>query len=33
LVAGAEIRFTERGRHDLKDLAEAIDLFAAASTP
>ena len=33
LVAGAEIRFTERGRHDLKGLAEAIDLFAAASTP
>ena len=33
LVAGAEIRFTERGRHNLKGLAEAIDLFAAASTP
>jgi len=33
LVAGAEIRFTERGKHDLKGLAEAIDLFAAASIP
>jgi class 3 adenylate cyclase len=29
LVAGADIRFTERGKRDLKGLAEAIDLFAA----
>jgi len=33
LVAGAEIRFTERGKRDLKGLAEAIDLFAASSSP
>jgi hypothetical protein len=33
LVAGAEIRFTERGKRDLKGLAEAIDLFAASSNP
>ena len=32
LVAGAEIRFTERGKRDLKGLAEAIDLFAASSS-
>ena len=30
LVAGADIRFTERGKRDLKGLAEAVDLFAAA---
>ncbi len=29
LVAGADIRFTERGKRDLKGLAEAVDLFAA----
>ena len=29
LVAGADIRFTERGKQELKGLAEAIDLFAA----
>lgn len=29
LVAGADIRFAERGRRDLKGLAEAVDLFAA----
>jgi pimeloyl-ACP methyl ester carboxylesterase len=32
LVAGAEIRFTGRGKRDLKGLAEAIDLFAASSS-
>ncbi len=30
LVAGADIRFGERGKRDLKGLAEAVDLFAAA---
>jgi len=30
LVAGADIRFTECGKRDLKGLAEPIDLFAAA---
>jgi pimeloyl-ACP methyl ester carboxylesterase len=30
LVAGADIRFSERGRRDLRGLAEAVDLFAAA---
>jgi pimeloyl-ACP methyl ester carboxylesterase len=30
LVAGADIRFFERGKRELKGLAEAIDLFAAA---
>lgn len=30
LVAGADIRFTERGQRDLKGLAKAVDLFAAA---
>lgn len=30
LVAGADIRFAERGKRNLKGLAEAIDLFAAA---
>jgi pimeloyl-ACP methyl ester carboxylesterase len=30
LVAGADIRFFERGKRDLKGLTEAIDLFAAA---
>jgi class 3 adenylate cyclase len=29
LVAGADIRFIERGKRDLKGLAEPIDLFAA----
>lgn len=29
LVAGADIRFIDRGRRDLKGLAEAVDLFAA----
>ena len=29
LVAGADITFNERGRRDLKGLAEAVDLFAA----
>ena len=28
LVAGADIRFIDRGRRDLKGLAEAVDLFA-----
>jgi pimeloyl-ACP methyl ester carboxylesterase len=31
LVAGAGIRFTGRGKRDLKGLAEPIDLFAVAS--
>jgi pimeloyl-ACP methyl ester carboxylesterase len=30
LVAGADIRFTECGKRDLKGLAEPVDLFAAA---
>jgi pimeloyl-ACP methyl ester carboxylesterase/class 3 adenylate cyclase len=30
LVAGADIRFSERGKRDLKGLGEPIDLFAAA---
>jgi pimeloyl-ACP methyl ester carboxylesterase len=30
LVAGADIYFFERGKRDLKGIAEAIDLFAAA---
>jgi class 3 adenylate cyclase len=30
LVAGADIRFSERGKRELKGLTEAIDLFAAA---
>lgn len=30
LVAGADIRFTERGKHDLKGLSEPVDLFAVA---
>jgi class 3 adenylate cyclase len=29
LVAGADVRFSERGKRDLKGIAEAIDLFAA----
>jgi class 3 adenylate cyclase len=29
LVAGADIRFTDRGKHDLKGFADPIDLFAA----
>jgi class 3 adenylate cyclase len=31
LVAGADIHFSERGRHDLKGLTEPIDLYAAAA--
>jgi class 3 adenylate cyclase len=31
LVAGADIRFADRGKRDLKGLAEPIDLFAVAS--
>jgi hypothetical protein len=31
LVVGADIRFTDRGRRDLKGLAEAVDLFASTS--
>jgi pimeloyl-ACP methyl ester carboxylesterase len=30
LVAGADIRFSERGKRDLKGLVEAVDLFAVA---
>ena len=30
LVAGADIRFTERGKRELKGLADAVDLFAAS---
>jgi len=33
LVAGADIRFTGRGKRNLKGLSEAIDLFAAANSP
>ena len=28
LVAGADVSFLERGKRDLKGIAEAIDLFA-----
>jgi pimeloyl-ACP methyl ester carboxylesterase len=28
LVAGADVRFSERGKRDLKGIAEAVDLFA-----
>ena len=31
LVAGADIHFSERGKRDLKGLAEPIDLYAAAA--
>jgi class 3 adenylate cyclase len=31
LVAGADIHFGERGKRELKGLAEPVDLFAAAS--
>jgi class 3 adenylate cyclase len=30
LVAGAELKFTERGKHHLKGLAEAIELASAS---
>ena len=30
LVAGADIRFTECGKRDLKGIAEPVDLFAVA---
>ena len=30
LVAGADVRFAERGKRELKGLTEGIDLFAAA---
>jgi hypothetical protein len=30
-VAGADIHFSERGKRDLKGLAEPIDLYAAAA--
>jgi class 3 adenylate cyclase len=30
LVAGADIRFSGRGKRGLKGLAEAVDLFAVA---
>ena len=33
LVAGADIRFSELGKRELKGLTEAIDLFAAAPRP
>src|SRR5262245_12412948 len=29
LVAGADVRFSERGKHHLKGIAEAVDLFIA----
>ncbi|MGB8157611.1 MAG: adenylate/guanylate cyclase domain-containing protein, partial [Pseudolabrys sp.] len=32
LVAGADIRFTECGKRDLKGFAEPVDLFAVAPT-
>jgi hypothetical protein len=30
LVAGADVSFSERGKRDLKGMADAIDLFAVA---
>ena len=33
LVAGADIRFTERGRRELKGLADPVDLFSVAPAP
>ena len=30
LVAGAELKFTERGKQELKGLAEPMDLFGAS---
>jgi class 3 adenylate cyclase len=30
LVAGSDIHFAERGKRDLKGLAEAVDVFAVA---
>jgi pimeloyl-ACP methyl ester carboxylesterase len=33
LVAGADIRFSERGKHELKGIAEPADLFAVMSPP
>jgi class 3 adenylate cyclase len=30
LVAGADIRFAERGKRELKGMADAVDLFAAS---
>jgi hypothetical protein len=30
LVAGSDIRFVDRGRRELKGLAEALDLYAVS---